>query len=116
MQTDPRLRRHQLTTSQAPVSAGRQLMLRGGSQRGQRRYDADCDRSDPSAFSDALKHGDPFVGLYVTIKYLHAGFEESVAQHCQTDVVKRRSLCRILPESASHPSVEFWDALSGWGL
>lgn len=90
-------------------------MLRGGGgQRGQRRYDADCDRSDLPAFSDALEHGDPFVGLYVTIKYLHAGFEESVAQHCQTDVIKRRSLCRILPESASHNLVEFWDALSGW--
>ena len=57
------LRRQQLTTSPAPVSVGRQLMLRGGSQRGQRRYDADCGRGDPPAFSDALKHGNPFVGL-----------------------------------------------------
>ena len=90
-------------------------MLRGGgSQRGQRRYDADCDRGDPPAFSDALEHGDPFVGLYVTIKYLHAGFEGSVAQHCQMDVIKRRSLCRVLPESPSHSSVEFRDAVSGW--
>ena len=63
MQTDPRLRRQQLTTPPAPVSVGRQLMLRGGSQRGQRRYDADCDCGDPPAFSDALKHGNPFVGL-----------------------------------------------------
>ena len=39
----------------------------GGSQRGQRRYDADCGCGDPPAFSDALEHGDPFVGLYVTI-------------------------------------------------
>lgn len=39
----------------------------GGSQRGQRRYDADCGCDDPPAFSDALEHGDPFVGLYVTI-------------------------------------------------
>lgn len=44
----------------------------GGGQRGQRRYDADCDGGDPPAFSDALEHGNPFVGLYVTIKYLHA--------------------------------------------
>lgn len=80
-------------------------MLRGGGQRGQRRYDADCDRSDLPAFSDALEHGDPFVGLYVTIKYLHAGFEESVAQHCQMDVIKRRSHCYVLPESASHSSI-----------
>lgn len=86
----------------------------GGGQRGQRRYDADCDRGDPPAFSDALEHGDPFVGLYVTIKYLHAGFEESVAQHCQMDAIKRRSLCRVLPESVSRSSVEFWDALSVW--
>lgn len=85
----------------------------GGSQRGQRRYDADCDRSDPSAFSDALKHGDPFVGLYVTIKYLHAGFEESVAQHCQTGATRRRPLCHNQPESATHYLAEFWDALSG---
>lgn len=35
----------------------------GGSQRGQRRYDANCDRGDPPAFLDALKHGNPFVGL-----------------------------------------------------
>ena len=67
MQTDPRLRRRQLATFLAPVSAGRQLMPRGGSQRGQRRYDADCGCGDPPAFSDALEHGDPFVGLYVTI-------------------------------------------------
>ena len=67
MQTDPRLRRRQLTTSPAPVSVGRQLMPRGGSQRGQRRYDADRGCGDPPAFSDALEHGDPFVGLYVTI-------------------------------------------------
>ena len=31
------------------------------------------------------------------------------------DVIKRRSLCRVLPESASHSSIEFRDALSGWG-
>lgn len=73
----------------------------GGSQRGQRRYNADCDRGDPPAFSDALEHGNPFVGLYVTIKYLHAGLEESVAQHCQTDVIKRQSLCHVPPESAT---------------
>lgn len=85
----------------------------GGGQRGQRRYDADCDRNDPSAFSDALKHGDPFVGLYVTIQYLHAGFEKSVAQHCQTDVTRRQPLCHNLPESAAHNLAEFWDALSG---
>lgn len=85
----------------------------GGGQRGQRRYDADCDRGDPPAFSDALEHGNPFVGLYVTIKYLHAGFEESVAQHCQMDVIKRRSLCRVLPESGDQYLVGFWDAVSG---
>ena len=115
MQTDSRLRRQQLTTSPAPVSVGRQLMPRGGGQRGQRRYDADCDRGDPPAFSDALEHGNPFVGLYVTIKYLHAGVEESVAQHCQTVVRRRQSHCHVLPESASHYLVEFRDALSGWG-
>lgn len=86
----------------------------GGGERGQCRDEADGHGGDPPAFSDALEHGDPFVGLYVTIKYLHAEFEESVAQHCQMDVIKRRSLCRVLPESASHSSIEFWDALSGW--
>ena len=92
-------------------------MPRGGSQRGQRRYDADGHGGDPPAFSDALEHGNPFVELYVTIKYLHAEFEESVAQHCQTDVIKQRSLCRVLPESAPpHCLVEFWDSVSGWGL
>lgn len=86
----------------------------GGGQRGQRRYDADCDRGDPPAFSDALEHGNPFVGLYVTIKYLHAGVEESVAQHCQTVVRRRQSHCHVLLESASRYLVEFWDALSVW--
>ena len=57
------LRRQQLTTSPAPVSVGRQLMLRVGSQRGQRRYDADRDCGNPPAFSDALKHSDPFFRL-----------------------------------------------------
>ena len=96
------------------MSVDRQLMPRGGSQRGQRRYDADCGCDDPPAFSDALEHGDPFVGLYVTIQYLHAGFEESVAQHCQTGATRRQPLCHNLPESATHNLVEFWDALSGW--
>lgn len=86
----------------------------GGGQRGQCCDEADGHGGDPPAFSDALEHGNPFVGLYVTIKYLHAGFEESVAQHCQMDVIKRRSLCRVLPESASHSSIEFRDALSVW--
>ena len=108
------LRRQQLTTSPAPVSVGRQLMPRGGSQRGQCSYDADCGCGDPPAFSDALEHGDPFVGLYVTIQYLHAGFKESVAQHCQTGAIKRRSLCHVLLESATHNLAKFWDALSGW--
>lgn len=67
MHANLRLRRRQLATFPAPVSVGRQLMPRGGSQRGQRRYDADCGCDDPPAFSDALEHGDPFVGLYVTI-------------------------------------------------
>lgn len=86
----------------------------GGSQRGQCSYDADCGCGDPPAFSDALEHGDPFVGLYVTIQYLHAGFKESVAQHCQTGAIKRRSLCHVLLESATHNLAKFWDALSGW--
>ena len=85
-----------------------------GSQRGQCSYDADCGCGDPPAFSDALEHGDPFVGLYVTIQYLHAGFKESVAQHCQTGAIKRRSLCHVLLESATHNLAKFWDALSGW--
>lgn len=87
----------------------------GGGERGQCCDEADGHGGDPPAFSDALEHGNPFVELYVTIKYLHAEFEESVAQHCQTDVIKRRSLCRILPESTTHNLAEFWDALSGWG-
>lgn len=91
-------------------------MPRGGGQRGQRRYDADCDRGDPPAFSDALEHGNPFVGLYVTIKYLHAGFEESVAQHCQMDAIKRRSLCRVLPESVSQNTGSERDTVSPTGL
>ena len=105
MQANLRLRRRQLGTSPAPVSAGRQLMLRGGGgERGQCCDEADGHGGDPPAFSDALEHGNPFVGLYVTIKYLHAEFEKSVAQHCQMDVIKQRSLCRVLPESASHSS------------
>lgn len=36
----------------------------GGSQRGQRRYDADRDCGNPPAFSDALEHGDPFFRGY----------------------------------------------------
>lgn len=56
----------------------------GGGERGQCCDEADGHGGDPPAFSDALEHGNPFVELYVTIKYLHAEFEESVAQHCQT--------------------------------
>ena len=63
MHANLRLRRRQLTTSPAPVSVGRLLMPRGGGQRGQRRYDADCDCGDLPAFSDALKHGIPFFRL-----------------------------------------------------
>lgn len=84
----------------------------GGGQRGQRRYDADCDRGDPPAFSDALEHGNPFVGLYVTIKYLHAGVEESVAQHCQTGATRRRPLCHNLPETATQFGASKRDAVS----
>lgn len=87
----------------------------GGGERGQCCDEADGHGGDPPAFSDALEHGNPFVGLYVTIKYLHAGFEVSVAQHCQTDVIKRQSLCHVLAESVSQYLAEFWDALSGWG-
>lgn len=91
-------------------------MPRGGSQRGQCRYDADRGCGDPPAFSDALEHGDPFVGLYVTIKYLHAGFEESVAQHCQTVVRRRQSHCHVLPESATRNFGSEWDTVSQTGL
>lgn len=86
----------------------------GGGERGQCRDEADGHGGDPPAFSDALEHGDPFVGLYVTIKYLHAGFEESVAQHCQTGATRRQPLCHNLPESATHNLAEFRVALSGW--
>ena len=116
MHTNPLLRRRQLATPPVPVSAGRQRMPRGGGERGQCCDEADGHGGDPPAFSDALEHGNPFVGLYVTIKYLHAGFEESVAQHCQTGATRQQPLCHNLPETATHNLVEFWDALSGWGL
>ena len=123
-------------TSQVPASAGRQLMLRGG-ERGQCCDEAAGHGGDPPAFSDAVKHGNPFVGLYVTIKYLHAEFEESVAQHCQMDVIKAAVALsraagkrvpvsgwilgcsfrlRPLAESASRNTGSNWVAVSPAGL